>query len=364
MKGKIDFYSKLTICIVGILGFGYFFLKPILLLALPFLIAWAVAFVVRRPARLVGTRLRIPERRVRMLMSLLLCSSLLVLVFVFIWRLLVQGWKIISTLGEEGRLESFVSRLMNPESMLSRFLPEGISEAIAKALSGASDRLISAFADFAAGFVAGVPTVFLFIIVTLIAGVYFALDLERINSFVEKKLPPSAFGALVRFKDGFLSVGFGYLRAYFLLMLITFFLVFVGLLLLGAEYALLAAALIAVLDVLPIIGIGTVLIPWGIFQIVYGSRAFGIGLLILFAAVEFIRQLVEPKIVGKRLGLHPIASLALLYGAYSLFGILGILFVPCFVVIIKSLLGKNNSSKVEKRAVKKADKAKPDTQES
>lgn len=357
MKEKINYFSKIVICLAGILILGYIFLKHILMLILPFLISWTIAFAVRPPAHYLSERIHIPERALRLLMAVGVIFLGLFALFFFAWRLLIQMWRILTSLGEGNEVFTVLERIMNPESTLARFLPDGISEGIAHGLDEAVASLTSSLADLAARLVSAIPSVVLFIVVTLIASIFFALDLERVNGFFESKLPRGVFLALVRFKNGMLGIGAGYAKAYATVMVITFTTVFIGLLFLGVEYAFLISVIISVLDILPVIGIGTVLIPWSVFQLAFGSRALGIGLLVLFLIAEFIRQLAEPKIIGKNLGLHPIVSLVLLYGAYSLFGIVGILLIPCTVVVINAVLNKDDPSKVKKRRVGKGDKA-------
>ncbi len=372
MKERLDFFSKAIICVGGAAILAFLFLKYIAALLLPFLIAWGVAFAVRRPAIAASRILKLPVRIVRVVLSALIVASGLSLVFFLIWKLLSELWHILTGIGKSGEFFSAIGSIMNPRGSLFGFLPEGIGEIISGALEGTISRLTSAFADFAARFAASIPSVVLFIIITFIACIYFALDLERVNGFIKSKLPERIFVSLVRFKDGILGIGLKYARAYLLIMLITFAICLAGLLLLGVEYALLIAAVISVLDILPVIGIGTIFIPWAVFQFAFGSRALGFGLLVLFLIAEFIRQLAEPKIVGKNLGLHPIISLILLYGSYSLFGIGGILLIPCAVVVINALtksekkgnitknqnsVNENNTSEVTKRSAREGDRA-------
>jgi predicted PurR-regulated permease PerM len=110
--------------------------------------------------------------------------------------------------------------------------------------------------------------------------------------------------------------------------------------------ALFLALIISLLDILPLIGVGTVILPWGIFQILFGSVAEGIGLIVLLIVHEVVRQFAEPKIVGKSLGLHPIISLVLLYVGYSLFGFAGLLLTPVVGIVAGLLINKNDASKI------------------
>ena len=120
-----------------------------------------------------------------------------------------------------------------------------------------------------------------------------------------------------------------------------------GFLILRIESAFLIALLVAMLDVLPLIGVGTVLVPWSVFQILFGSTPCGIGLIVLFLLNEIVRQFAEPRIVGRNLGLHPVVSLLLLYVGYSTLGFAGLLLTPLVSVILYVIFNKNNSSKID-----------------
>ena len=102
------------------------------------------------------------------------------------------------------------------------------------------------------------------------------------------------------------------------------------------------------MHMLPLVGIGVLMIPWGIFEMIFGNLGLGIGIFVLFAIAELVRNLIEPKIVGKNLGIHPILTLVLLYASYSVFGIFGLLLIPFLTVILNIALDKNNFTKIDK----------------
>ena len=136
------------------------------------------------------------------------------------------------------------------------------------------------------------------------------------------------------------------LRATFLEMLLGLFLV-------GAPYPWLMAIVIAVLDLLPVIGVGTALIPWGVWCFISKNTGLGIGLLVLFAVHTVLRQMLEPKIVGKSLGVHPLLTLVFIYTGYALFGFIGLLLVPVLTVLVNIAFGKDDSSEVSEGGVGK-----------
>jgi sporulation integral membrane protein YtvI len=218
---------------------------------------------------------------------------------------------------------------------------------LSAAISAAASSVLSGVLSSMTAVAAAVPRILLFLLVSVVSVLYISWDLDRILGFIKRSLPPSVRAYTAAFKNGFLKTALLYLRSYGILMLMTFVLVFVGLLVLRAEYAILLAALIALLDVLPVIGVGTVLVPWSVISFLMGSTARGVGLLVLLAMHEIMRQIAEPRILGKSLGVHPLITLMLLYVGYSLFGIWGLIFVPALGILIGALFNKEHSAKID-----------------
>ena len=113
-----------------------------------------------------------------------------------------------------------------------------------------------------------------------------------------------------------------------------------GFSILGVEYSLLLAVITAIIDVLPILGTGTVLIPWGIISLFQGNFVLGIGILVLYGVITLVRQIIEPKIVGDYIGLYPLVSLICMYVGLRLFGIVGLFLLPISVIMLKNLHDK------------------------
>ena len=132
------------------------------------------------------------------------------------------------------------------------------------------------------------------------------------------------------------------LRAYGIIMLITFFELFLGLTILNLlhitenNYVVIIAIAIAIFDILPVAGSGGILVPWMLVSLVLGNTSTAIGLLIIYLVITVIRQYIEPKIVGDSLGVHPIITLAGLYFGLKLFGFIGMFVVPLTVMTLKA----------------------------
>ena len=347
-KEKLKLYSYLTVTAVGALIFLYVFLKYIFVLALPFLIGWAVAFMVRPMAKKISAATNIPYRIMSTALTVLIVVGGIAIIVSALIYAVSESWGFLTGLAEGDRIYEILEKITNPISGLlgdregAAELEAHISEAVSSMISS----LLSGLVSWITAFVSSVPRVLIFILVTVISSVYFSLDLERINAFCKQKLPKKLSTWLVNFKNRFLASLLKYLRAYLIIMLVTFIIMLFGFLVLGVRYAVLLAFVVALLDALPLIGVGTVLVPWSIYNLIFGDIGLGIGLAVLFVVHEVVRQFTEPKIIGKNLGIHPILSLFLLYAGYFVFGLLGLLLIPVLSVIVNILINKEDSSEV------------------
>ena len=172
---------------------------------------------------------------------------------------------------------------------------------------------------------------------------------------MKKILPTRAYEVVLRLRDGSISAFSRYIRSYLILLLITFLEMMLGLFIVGAPYPLLMAGVIALLDLLPVVGVGVVLIPWGVWCFIGKNTALGIGLILLFVVHTVLRQMIEPRIVGKSLGVHPILTLVFIYTGYTLFGFVGILLVPLLTVLMNIAFSKEDATEVAKSGVTEAD---------
>ena len=128
-------------------------------------------------------------------------------------------------------------------------------------------------------------------------------------------------------------------------MLIAFGFMLFGFTLLNVNYPLLLSGIVALLDFLPVLGVGIFLVPWGILAIAVGDNFLGIGLLILWVLIAVVRQLAEPHLIGGRHGVHPLLTLLSLYAGARLFGFLGLLLFPALILLLYEILFSNDEKR-------------------
>ena len=343
---KIKGYASLVVLAIGLMLLFYLFVKYILIYTLPFFIGWFLAFAVRGPAAYLGRKLRIKPKLVRLCLTVIVFAALFGVTALAVWLLSREVWELLAGIGTgEGSLDEFISGLTSSGGIFGNLLGN-FSSYVGDAIYSIFTSMLTSLGSFISDVVYVIPKSLLFILVTVIASAYFAVGLEDVNAAVKRILPVRVIEALVKVKEGFLSTLLKYLRSYLLLLVITFGEMLLGLFLLRAPYPLVMAIVIALLDLLPVIGVGFVLIPWSAWSFVIDKTPFGIGLLVLFGVHTVLRQVIEPKIVGKNLGMHPLLTLIFIYVGYSVFGFIGIFLVPIFTVLVNITFGKNDAAEV------------------
>lgn len=202
-------------------------------------------------------------------------------------------------------------------------------------MSEAGGKISASIASFAAMVAVGTPKAFLGTVVAVIASFYMCSDtdgiVKRLGGLLPKDKADKAREIARRMKIGFKA----YLKAYALLFCINFFMLWVGLALLGREYPFLISLLLALLDLLPLFGASAVIAVWGAFLLIVGNTATGLGMIALAATVGAVRQIAEPRLVGKGIGIHPLFSLAAMYIGFRFFGFWGMVLAPIAILAVK-----------------------------
>ena len=212
------------------------------------------------------------------------------------------------------------------------------------------------------------PHFLLNILIMVISTIFLTVDFPRIQAFVMRQLSERWCTLLRNARVQLGRTLWSYLRSYAMILTITFAEIFIGLSIIGLKNAAGIAVAIAVFDILPVVGSGLILLPWTIYTFMSGNIPVGIGLAVLYVVVIIVRQIIEPKIVGDRVGLHPIVTLlAMVLGTY-LFGGIGLLGLPITIALLHALnkegaihLYKMADDSPEPEASKEAEAAQSET---
>ncbi len=354
LKMKREKLENAVFILVGVVFGAIIFMfafKKLLPVFFPFIIAWTVAFAVREPAKRLSASSKIPESVLRVSISLFVIIIAFGSLALLVWQLSALLWRFLSGIDENSPIFSLLEDLASPSlPFFGDIIPPGLGERLSEALNSLISSILTRLGESLTAWVSLIPSALFFALVTVISLVYFCLDLERINAAVKSFLPLKLSEWLSRFRrEAFAAIG-KYFRSYLIILLMTFAVMLAGFLILRVENAVLAAIIVAFLDILPVIGVGTVLLPWSILAFMMGNAGRGIGLIVLFLVNTVIRQFSEPKIVGKSLDLHPVLTLISLYVGLSLFGIAGLAFAP-LVAVGFSLFKNNGTAEIDKTSL-------------
>ena len=201
-------------------------------------------------------------------------------------------------------------------------------ESLLSALKNLISTLSGAAVDLISGLATGVPNLILSVLAMIFSTVFVANDYERISAFYKEHTPVPVKAVLKNIWIYLTETLFVVIRSYILIMILTFTELSLLFTLFGIEHAVLKAAIIAMLDILPILGTGGVMIPWAVTSLVLGYTKLGIQLFVIYAVVTVVRNYVEPKIVGAQLSLHPIITLVSMFIGLRLFGFWGLFGLP------------------------------------
>lgn len=335
---------RLALCALGLVAASWLTARYLLPIGLPFLLGWLVS---RAAESAVG---RLEKRGLpRWLGSFLCVTGVLAVLGSLVWLL---GWALCGSLSDlAARLPGWLSELAPPLARLKRRLlllaarlPEGLAESATQWLegffagsSGLAGTISGWLLRFVTGTLSSVPELALFCLTALLSAYLITTERPRLHSALERRLPEAwrarAASLLSRLK-GALA---GYVKTQLRLMTVTFGIVAAGLLILRRPHALLLAALIALVDALPVFGVGTIMVPWGLLTLLRGDVFTGIGLLVTYAAASLTRTLLEPRFLGRQIGLSPLLTLVSLYAGYRLYGILGMILLPMAVMLCKQI---------------------------
>lgn len=233
-------------------------------------------------------------------------------------------------------VESFINRLLGIETELNAAAPaaadSGIDFSVLSSPLGAVWGTAKQIPMFAAG-----------LLVCIVSCCFMTADYHNLRDGILRQFKPASQAAVVRAKQVTFSTIGKMGKSYSIIIGITFLEMVIGLSVLKlcrlytGGYIFAIALVTAVVDIMPVLGTGTILIPWAVISFCTGKFGLGVGLLVLYAIIGIIRQIVEPKLVSAQLGLPPYLTLAAMYIGTQLFGFLGLFLLPLLLTLLKVL---------------------------
>ena len=336
--------------------------KWLLPLIVPFVLAFFTAAVINRPIKAI-------TKRTALRRSWLSVAFVLIFVLIIAAVFFLIGMEVFETFS--GFYDYSVSQLNNISALVNDlklwildatvFLPETVRGTLHENVTlffdnivknGFKDfsfdtsminwsELISKGSDVITGTVGKIPSFFIAFVIFLISTVFISTDYDKIKRFVVKQISRERAEKIsYAWHLGVNSLR-KMIKAYCLIILITTFELTVGFYILkfvgvfDNPYIVFIAVAIAFIDIIPVLGTGTVLLPWAVISFIIGNVGLGIGLLVLYVIILVIRQIIEPKLVAGQVGLPPIATIIAMYIGSKTLGVLGFFILPFIVILVK-----------------------------
>ncbi len=197
--------------------------------------------------------------------------------------------------------------------------------------------LIASLSNLSIEIAVGIPSFIIAFVIGCLAGFYMLFDYDKIFGFFEKQFSKKTTKIVKIFNTNVLFSIFKMVMSYAVLSVVCFVEIVVGFYVMGVEDAWFLAFLIAIFDVLPILGSGGILVPWSIIGFLTGNSVIGFGMLLLWGIIVVVRQVLEPRIVGSQIGLHPLITVMALFIGLKTMGGLGLLMGPLYVIVCKKM---------------------------
>ncbi len=312
---------------------AWFCIKYLLGIALPFLLGLGIALALRPAAESMAKKLRFKRR----------AAAIALTVLVYVAAAGAMGLLAAAAVNSARRLtlrlpevfsEVIAPALALLEGLVARFAPRELAGPLDEWLRAAGRRIGAALLERSAAALSELPSAAAALGFTIIFSLFICADYGRVTGFLARLIPERHRLRLHESKAALTKGLSRLLGAYLTLAALTFGILLTAFLLLGVAAPFGAAAAIAALDALPVTGSGLALIPWGLLELLRGNTALGAGLLITFGIATVARELLEPRLIGKRIGISPVASLAAMYFGLRLFGTAGLLLAPPLLLLI------------------------------
>lgn len=332
---------KYTLTITGI-AIGLFLFPFLLKVFAPFITAFIIAAPCQRIVGSLEKHLHLSRGISSAIISTLIVAAGTGIVLALSFQLFSQTKNLISAL--PAAIDSFKGQF---SGMTDKF--NGFKLSLAPEVSAFIDKIAFNFSDYsqqlsqkitdtaisiAGSFASTLPNLILFLIMFILGTFFFTKDYKLIINFLREIFPEKIVKLLITAK-GFLTHAFSsYLKAQLILMLLTSVLITVCLWIIGKDYALLWGLVCGLVDALPFLGTAVVLLPWALASLTYGDTSSFVALIIIQVLVFVVRQIAEPKVVSRQIGIHPILTLISVYIGLRFFGIAGMIFAPMAALLL------------------------------
>lgn len=325
---------------------GVYIGSKIAVFYMPFLVGFIIALIIEPGIKFLMKKTKMSRKM----------SSIIIFVLVFALIIGLVVWGVISLVSESTNLlqtlniyidkaytqiQETIGKLKITKMSISNNVIDLAQNASREILVKVSTWLADVLTKII-NVITSIPTIGIYVVITILSVYFICTDKIYMLDLMEHHMPSKWVQKIgTHIREITKSLG-GYLKAEAILVLVSFAISVIGLYLLkfigmNITYPLLMALAIGFVDALPILGSGTIMLPWAVISALNGDLNLGIGIIVLWIIMSVVRQILEPKIVSGNIGIHPIFTLIAMYTGFKVIGIMGMLIGPIVLIILKSI---------------------------
>ncbi len=329
----IDVFYALVIIFL-IIVISVFILKYLF----PFVIGVAIAYIVQRPSRYLSNKTNIKKGNISAVFSVSVYLAVGFILAFLLYRLIkfsVGFTELLPQLFEKfsGVFSKIQTKYSNIFSLLPQKFAVAVDSLIDDTVSDFLAKIGSLISDFAGGFAKRMPSFFISSIVTLVATCYIAKDFDHLIRFLKTLIGSEVTKKAIKIKNIFVGSVLKLLKGYLILSLIALCELYLGFLIIGIDYPFVLAFIIALVDLFPVIGTGTVMVPWAVTLALIGNISLSVSLAVLYIITVLVRNFLEPKIIGKQIGINSLFTLIFMFAGLKILGVAGLVLFPIIFIV-------------------------------
>lgn len=346
---RFDFKKLYFILYIVLVLIVVYLLFKLGIFLFPFTLALFFSILTQPFSRFLQKKLKFSQKIATIVSIILFLVIFLAFISLSALRLSGEIYKLSINLNKYSKdFQSLWNHTIDRVYSLLGYFPEGFDEQVKSSINGfirMGTSKLGSFINSLINFITSIPTIILYICITILSTFFISLDKKKIMTFLEQQFPETWIKKVYNIKREMFNVLGSYIRAQIILMTICFFELLISFNLLSflkfnLPYPLIFSIIICIIDALPILGAGAVLLPWSLISFATGDIRLGLALLGIYFLVLSVRQMLEPKLISQNLGVHPLVTLISMYSGFKFFGVIGFLIGPVVMIILKNVFSR------------------------
>ena len=320
-----------------------FLVPKVLVFFMPFVVGWIIACIASPVVKFFEEKLKIKRKASTAFVIIIVIALVVLCLYLVGSKVLHEAVMMIEDLPQIwSAWEKDLQDVGEAFSVILTKLPINIQESISNITSKAGELVVGLVEgistptfEVVSKFAKSLPALVISAIMCLLSAYFFVADRNEMYSFLHEHVPTSIKKPWNMIKNSVVKSVGGYIKAQFKIEIWIYLLLIIGFFVLRVNYVLVVALGIALLDIVPFLGTGTVMVPWAIIKLINGEYGMAIGLLVIWGISQLVRQVIQPKIMGDSMGMPAIPTLFLLFIGYKMGGVLGmIIAIPIGMVVL------------------------------